>query len=311
MHRSALRVSVIALAIALSALGGSARTPASAAQTIIAADMDPGAPGVQASVVRARSTTPISVDIVVRDANAIGAFEVEVAFDPQSLALDSWTEGPFLGSTGRTTACVTISSSLTFRLGCGTFGPAPPPGASGDGVLATLKFRDVRTSTTCLSLTRATTGTVDGESLATGSQGGCLTVASDQDGDGVPDLTDNCPLTANPDQLNTDAGNSALSRPGTDALGDACDDDIDGDGYSNALETALGESPAVYCGIMRADVDGDGSVSILDLATMSQFFLQKVTPMNERSNQDSDERISILDFADASASFLKHVSGCG
>lgn len=41
--------------------------------------------------------------------------------------------------------------------------------------------------------------------------------AADRDGDGVPDATDNCPDTANPDQADKDS----------DGAGDACDSDPD------------------------------------------------------------------------------------
>ena len=43
---------------------------------------------------------------------------------------------------------------------------------------------------------------------------------TDKDGDGVMDDVDNCPLVANPNQLDTDS----------DGKGDICDDDYDGDG---------------------------------------------------------------------------------
>ncbi|GEM_PF-5863972 len=60
---------------------------------------------------------------------------------------------------------------------------------------------------------------------------------ADHDGDGVGDHADNCLSVANPDQHNTDATYAAtgIRAPSgasvvADGLGDACDDDVDGDG---------------------------------------------------------------------------------
>jgi hypothetical protein len=50
----------------------------------------------------------------------------------------------------------------------------------------------------------------------------------DGDGDGVPDVADNCPSVANPSQSDLDG----------DGMGDACDADDDGDGVSDAVESA-------------------------------------------------------------------------
>jgi Thrombospondin type 3 repeat len=72
--------------------------------------------------------------------------------------------------------------------------------------------------------------------------------AGDCDRDGRTDGTagtavaDNCPGVSNGDQADLDA----------DGKGDACDDDIDGDGVSNAAEAGKGSDPR------KADTDGDG-----------------------------------------------------
>ena len=81
----------------------------------------------------------------------------------------------------------------------------------------------------------------------------------DDDADGVLDTLDNCPLLANPDQLDTDG----------DTQGDVCDNDDDGDGLLDIVETNTG----VYVSEsdtgthpLNPDSDGDGLLDGLDLA---------------------------------------------
>jgi hypothetical protein len=53
--------------------------------------------------------------------------------------------------------------------------------------------------------------------------------------------------------------------------------DSDGDGYDDATEIQLGEDPSYYCKVMRADVNGDQRVSVLDLSLVGSHFLETVS----------------------------------
>ncbi len=72
----------------------------------------------------------------------------------------------------------------------------------------------------------------------------------DADGDGVLDITDNCPLDANPGQEDTDA----------DGQGDVCDTDDDNDGILDAADNC----PNVH-NPDQTDVNGDGLGRACDL----------------------------------------------
>ena len=72
---------------------------------------------------------------------------------------------------------------------------------------------------------------------------------NDGDGDGVGDLLDNCPETANEDQSDIDR----------DGIGDVCDDDIDGDSILNDDDNCI----TVY-NTSQIDVNGNGVGDICD-----------------------------------------------
>lgn len=72
----------------------------------------------------------------------------------------------------------------------------------------------------------------------------------DSDGDGIPDILDNCPNVPNPDQADTN-GNG---------IGDACDPDIDGDGLPNWWEVLHFGGPTAAN--PHDDSDGDGLTNL-------------------------------------------------
>ena len=72
---------------------------------------------------------------------------------------------------------------------------------------------------------------------------------TDADGDSILDTDDNCPVTANADQTDLDA----------DGAGDVCDPDDDGDGVADANDNCPGAANAV-----QADLDGDGLGDVCD-----------------------------------------------
>jgi cysteine-rich repeat protein len=99
----------------------------------------------------------------------------------------------------------------------------------------------------------------------------------DTDRDGVPDLQDNCPYTANLDQK--DSGGINTTTP--DGIGDACQcGDVSGDGIVNTADSTVlarslvGQSPYFSVGAMpgaaKCDLNGDGVCSTVDLSILKR-----------------------------------------
>ncbi|MHB8684766.1 MAG: hypothetical protein ACYC9X_10645, partial [Dehalococcoidia bacterium] len=89
--------------------------------------------------------------------------------------------------------------------------------------------------------------------------------------------------------------------------------DTDADGYPDSEEIALGKDPRVYCAVMRADVNGDGAVNILDLAGAASRYGEAVPPAPTRYDQGPppfDNVINILDLSKMAGVYGQSVAAC-
>ena len=111
-------------------------------------------------------------------------------------------------------------------------------------------------------------------------------VILDQDDDGVLDDVDNCPVDANPNQLDTD-GNGH---------GDVCDADIDGDGVVNSSDNC-----PVVINPLQLDFDGDqlGNVCDADIDGDSVDNDVDNCPVNSNNDQFDFDGDTLGDVCDA------------
>ena len=89
-------------------------------------------------------------------------------------------------------------------------------------------------------------------------------------------LEDNCPLTTNPDQRDTDS----------DGFGDACDDDDDNDGFADNID-AFPLNPAEW-----NDADGDGIGDNFEIV----FGLNPGNPADANQDRDADGATNLEEF---------------
>ena len=112
----------------------------------------------------------------------------------------------------------------------------------------------------------------------------------DGDGDGIADGSDNCPNVSNPDQTDTDG----------DGIGDACDSDKDGDGFSVANGDCDDLNPAVYPG--ATEIQGNGKDDDCD-GLIDEFIPLKINEVDyNQPGSDVNEFIEIYNPTDASVS---------
>ena len=138
--------------------------------------------------------------------------------------------------------CLVVDNALSFSLTEGAGKIVPLSKGDYNISLLTAKFRDGSTSLQWIRILNNWTCSN-------------LYEGQDQDHDGVPDSLDNCPSTANNDQLDTDG----------DGDGNVCDSDDDDDGILDVNDD-LPLIPSNTAGIVNAvlDSDNDGIVNSID-----------------------------------------------
>jgi hypothetical protein len=149
----------------------------------------------------------------------------------------------------------------------------------------------------------------------------------DEDGDGVIDRKDNCPVTPNAGQENFDLYNKfdlpglATHLKGSDLAGDACDPDDDGDGWPDSIELAIGENPKRYCELMRKNPRTNlpspmtvsaRTVGLGSIGGVTQFWGLPGARLEQdhRADVNGDGTISLGDIGQVASAWGKDVASC-
>ena len=106
--------------------------------------------------------------------------------------------------------------------------------------------------------------------------GGPASKPGDRDGDGVLDGEDICPAMPDPAQADADG----------DRTGDACDDDLDGDGVSQAAGGPFGDNCPTLANADQKDADRDGIGDACDGAVVRPTYQPTITYQPEEEGFD-------------------------
>jgi len=219
-----------------------------------------------------------SIDLAVSGlgnagAPSVGAFDINIGFDPSALGLVGISLGLELGD-------VSLGEAIDVSLGEFAPGMANVAEVSfltvaeldalqpDTFLLATLDFMvtglDTGNSTVIDINGVLSLGDSLGNPISIDSVSGTLVTAlvlTDADGDGVLDDDDNCTLLPNADQRDTNGDN----------FGNVCDADLDNNCAINFLDLGILKS-VFFTGDADADLNGDGAVNFLDLGIMKATF---------------------------------------
>jgi len=119
-----------------------------------------------------------TVDVMIDDATNLGAYEFDLAFDPDVVCVTDIVDGGFLGSTGR--SVIPLQPDINCSTGSASFGAftlgATPPGPNDSGKLATITLRAAGAGTTSLHLHDVQVTDTSGQPDSVNMQDGSTTV---------------------------------------------------------------------------------------------------------------------------------------
>jgi len=174
--------------------------------------------GVPASVAAGGPT--FNVEIRVAGVTNLGAYEWQLAYDPNVVSFVSATDGGFLGSTVpvRSVACqpaiLPPSQGLepgNVRFGCATAG-STPPGPNGGGLLSTVKFQPVGNGAPNIGFVCAGLADIWGEDIPISNVPPCGASVTPTPGPGETPAPTNTP-GGTPEATSTPAGPLPTATP--------------------------------------------------------------------------------------------------
>ncbi len=190
-----------------------------------------------------------------------------IEFDPLAAGLDTLVIGSGLLGYSDATEMGTCNPVVTYAMACVNGEdikptPEPPTDTPTPSPTPTATDTPLPTNTPTPTNTRTPTNTPTITPTPSGA---------DYDGDGVPDVMDNCPTYYNPGQENSDAlpiensihiAGDDRTVPNADGLGDACDLDDDNDQWPDIFEAiGCGSGPTDPGGDVAYDDNGNGNVA--------------------------------------------------